>query len=170
MMISSIKNSKKINSFNRNLISSNAPLDCRWDSKQMNTKTMNSSSILINGKECMSFGNHKNSKDSILWVVKLHDQSLGWLIYTYLLVKKFRGLLIKFSGKKFMGAMHLKRNNNRNFKLHSITHNNCKKFIINGKQSKTTINFKTTKISLPKKTCNKSLSIWVIKREITFCW
>lgn len=65
--------------------------------------------------------------------------------------------------------MHLKRNNNRNFKLHLITHNNCKRFITSGKQSKTMISFKTTKINLLKKTCNKSLSTWATKREITFC-
>ena len=130
---------------------------------------MNNNLTLINGKECTSFGNQKNSNDLILSVVNLQGQSLGWLICTYLPVKKFNVLLIKYSDKKFMDAMHPKLNNNPNFSLHLTTHNNYKKFITNGRQSKIMTNFKTIRINLPKKICNKLLSIWVTKKEITSC-
>lgn len=130
---------------------------------------MNNNLTRIKEKECMSFGNQKNSRDSILSVVNLQGQSLGWLICIYLQVKKLNVSLIKYSDKKFMGAMHPKLNHNPNFSLHSTTHNNYKKFITSGKQSKIMINFKTIRINLPKKICNKLLSIWVTKKETTSC-
>lgn len=40
---------------------------------------------------------------------------------------------------------------------------------MSGKQSKIMTNFKTIRINLPKKICNKLLLIWVTKKETTSC-